>query len=146
MEFIPYDYPFPNMLVQEGSKVHIDGLESVAGQKINGATGTALRFFPEIGRWSVQLDDDDTKTIYKIHITNLSIKETIQLCIILKSNPAWVDKSENGHVLLRAGICKEGPAVCLMDDPRSVDVKRLKEDASNMGIAKGFVDALLKIK
>ena len=55
--FHPYAYPQPNMLVQQGSKVLIKGLKSVAGQKLNGKTGTAIHFFPQEGRWSVQIDD-----------------------------------------------------------------------------------------
>jgi len=93
------------MLIQEGSKVRINGLESDAGQKINGATGTALRFFPEIGHWSVQLDDDEEQTnkIIKIHIINLSlnVNTPMPLLVIAKNNPGWADISENGKVLLR---------------------------------------------
>jgi len=35
------------------------------------------------------------------------------------------------------------PAVCISDDPHSLDVNRIYEDSSLMGITKGFIDSFL---
>lgn len=145
--FEAYGDPFPNMLVQHGSKVCIDGLQSEAGQKFNGTTGTALRFYPEDGRWSVQLDNEEfNKKIVKIHITNLSLTQggSLHTCIVYKSNPGWASLSENGLTLLRAGTVGGLQTLCILDDPHSLDEKQLFAEASHMGLPKGFIESFFE--
>ena len=146
--FIPYAFPQPNMLVQQGTKVRIHDLQSEAGQKLNDKTGTALRFFPD-GRWSVQVDGDGST--FKIMITNLAIVhadgESLYICIVSKDNPTWSASCEGGKVLVRAGTMGGAPALCIFDVPNrpGFDKKRFFEEISFMGITKASVEGFFEI-
>jgi len=145
--FIPYVYPQPNMLVQQGTKVRIHHLQSEAGQKLNDKTGTALRFSPD-GRWTVQVDNGGT---FKIMITNLAIVhdegKSLYICIVSKDNPTWSAGCEGGKMLVRAGTMGGAPALCIFDVPNrpGFDKTRFLEETSFMGITKaaaeGFFEA-----
>lgn len=145
-DFLPYAYPQPNMMVQEGSKVCIIGLKSDAGQKLNETTGTALRFFPQDGRWAVNLDNNGGT--FKIHITNLVLHMNrgapAPICVCLRSNPCWASSTENGRVLVRAGTMGGVPALCIYDNFNhpSFDKDRFYREISMMGIPKEMAASL----
>ncbi|KAL7527386.1 hypothetical protein ACHAWF_002160 [Thalassiosira exigua] len=67
------------MIVQAGSTVLIKGLTSEAGRPFNGKKGTALRFHPPDGRWSVKIDQPESEgggegdAVRKIRIQNLEV-------------------------------------------------------------------------
>ena len=76
MKTIKHVAPLPPLAA--GARVRIFGLESAAGSKLNGLEGELQTFVQKSGRWDVQLDSGDGKSIKPANLE-------VRLCCILTS-------------------------------------------------------------
>lgn len=130
MQFIPNQYPKPNMLIDEGMTVKIKGLQSEAGKALNGKLAVAkkLLFRGDEARWTVTLQD---KTDYEatkpvaIKIQNLeAFRPEFKVIFMSAHHPSGLGGG-NCPDLIIAGKCTEafgkssGPILCITDHPGS---------------------------
>lgn len=120
--FKPYTYPRPNMAVQAGTAVKIVGLQSPAGQALNGRTGVAQHCL--VGpdgefRWSVAIDidgDGEEVTSKSISIRNLRYDMSRKSLYILFHGRT--DPSIPSPDLVACGtMYDDEPAVMVFDFP-----------------------------
>ena len=129
MQFIPNQYPKPNMLIDEGMTVKIKGLQSEAGKVLNGKLAVAkeLLFRGDEARWTVELEDKEggaTKHM-AIKIQNLEAYRTeFQVIFVTADHPSGLGGG-NCPDLIIAGTCAgafgklSGPILCITDHPGS---------------------------